>query len=98
MDDYAEWLFATRSEVEEIVVFGSFAQGNFAPGSDLDVFLVLSRSPARVRDRIPGLMPHTFPVALDLFPFTREEIAARAGSSLMAAVRTSRWRYSRAAA
>lgn len=44
MDDYAKSLLATRAEIEEIVVFGSFLRGDFAPGSDLDVFLLLTHS------------------------------------------------------
>ena len=95
MDAYAARLLAAHPEVEEIVVFGSFAEGNWAPGSDLDVFVVLSRSPKTVRDRIPELLPGAFPVGVDLFPYTREEIAARIPSPLLDAVTRSCWRYAR---
>jgi predicted nucleotidyltransferase len=94
-DDYAALLLARHPEIEEIVVFGSFAEGTWAPGSDLDVFIVLSSSSPSVRDRIVEFLPGAFPVGLDLFPFTREEIAAREGSPLLGAVRRSRWRYTR---
>jgi predicted nucleotidyltransferase len=67
MDAYADRLLGGHPEVEEIVVFGSFAEGNWAPGSDLDVFIVLSGSPTSVRDRIPDLLPGAFPVGVDLF-------------------------------
>jgi len=82
-------------EVEEIVVFGSFAEGRWAPGSDLDVFVVLTRSPKSVRDRIPELLPRAFPVGVDLFPYTQDEIAARVPSALLDTVERSRWRYAR---
>jgi predicted nucleotidyltransferase len=95
MDAYAAWLLATHPEVQEIIVFGSFAEGTWAPGSDLDVFVILSHSPILVRDRIPALLPGPFPVGVDLFPYTREEIAARGSSSLLDAVARSRWRYAR---
>jgi uncharacterized protein len=95
MDAYAARLFAAHPEVEEIIVFGSFADGTWAPGSDLDVFVVLNGSAKRVRDRIPDLLPGAFPVGVDLFPFTREEIAARTPSLLLDAVARSRWRYAR---
>ena len=95
MDAYAARLLATRSEVEEIIVFGSFAEGTWAPGSDLDVFIILSRSAKPVWDRIPDLLPGAFPVGVDLFPYTREEIAARSASPLLDAVARSRWRYAR---
>jgi predicted nucleotidyltransferase len=95
MDAYAAALLEAHPEIEEIVVFGSFAEGRWAPGSDLDVFVVLSRSATPVRERIPDLLPGRFPVGVDLFPYTREEIAARGPSALLDAVARSRWRYGR---
>jgi hypothetical protein len=49
-----------------------------------------------VRDRIPELLPGAFPVGLDLFPYTRDELAARAGSPLLAEAMASPWRCRRA--
>jgi predicted nucleotidyltransferase len=95
MDAYAERLLREHGEIEEIVVFGSFADGTWAPGSDLDVFIVLRHASQPVRDRIPDLLPGAFPVGVDLFPYTREEIAARTPSLLLDAVARSRWRYQR---
>lgn len=94
-DDWAGHLLATREEIEEIVVFGSFAEGRHVPGSDLDVLVVLSRADRPIRDRIAPLLPESFPVGLDLFPFTRAEIAEREGSPILEAVGRSRWRYGR---
>jgi predicted nucleotidyltransferase len=95
MDAYAAELLATRPDIDEIVVFGSFATDHYAPGSDLDVFVVLNAAEVPVRDRIPGLLPSSFPVAVDLFPFTRAEMASLAPSPLMDAVAASTWRYRR---
>jgi predicted nucleotidyltransferase len=95
MDDYAERLLETWAEIEEIVVFGSFEQGTYAPGSDLDVFLILSHSEQPVRDRLRALLPERFPVPVDLFPYTREEMASLAPSLLLDAVARSGWRYRR---
>ena len=94
-DAWAARLLERRPEIEEIVVFGSFAEDRWAPGSDLDVFVRLARSNTPIRERIASLMPSTFPVGMDLFPFTDEEIAERRGSPLLEAVARSRWRYSR---
>ncbi len=94
-DEYAARLLSSRVEVEEIVVFGSFADGTWAPGSDLDVLIVLTSANSPVRDRIPDLLPRTFPVPVDLFPYTREELRERAGSPILAAAGASRWRYRR---
>ncbi len=81
--------------MEEIIVFGSFAKGNYAPGSDVDILIVLSHSSRPFRDRIPELLPGAFPVGLDLFPYTREEIASRVSPGFLAAVEASNWRYRR---
>jgi predicted nucleotidyltransferase len=95
VDEYAQRLLSTRDDVEEIVVFGSFERGNYAPGSDVDLFIVLSRALQPVRERIPDLLPASFPVGIDLFPYTRKEMAALAPSPILAAVEASRWRYRR---
>jgi predicted nucleotidyltransferase len=95
MDQYAGRLLHERADVEEIVVFGSFATGTWAPGSDLDVLIVLREATQPPRDRIPSLLPGRFPVPVDVFPFTRMELAARADSPVTAAARLSTWRYSR---
>jgi predicted nucleotidyltransferase len=94
-DAWAARLLVERPEIEEIVVFGSFAEDRWAPGSDLDVLVRLARSDVPIRDRIAPLMPAAFPVGMDLFPLTDEEIADRRGSPLIEAVGRSRWRYSR---
>jgi nucleotidyltransferase-like protein len=75
--------------------FGSFVEDNWASGSDLDVFVVRKESRRPVRDRVPDLLPGAFPAGVDLFPYTREEIAARAPSPLLDAVARSPWRYGR---
>ncbi len=95
MDRYAAWLFQVRPEVDEIVVFGSFADGTYAPGSDLDVFLLLSESEKQVRDRLPDYLPGEFPVGIDIFPYTASEVESLRPSSLLDAVDASEWRYRR---
>jgi predicted nucleotidyltransferase len=95
-DQYATRLLATNEDVEEIIVFGSFAEGTYAPGSDLDVFIVLSRADKTPRERIAAFLPNQFPVPMDVFPFTRAEMAERDSSPLIAAVGKSNWRYKQA--
>jgi len=95
MDEYAAELLAKNLAVKEIVVFGSFAADTYAPGSDLDVFIILDSAQKRPRDRIPDFLPSEFPVPMDVFPFTRAEIAELDSSPLLAAVRESNWRYKR---
>jgi hypothetical protein len=97
VDQYAAALFAREPEVEEVVVFGSFERGTWVPGSDVDLLIVLSASALPVHERVPALLPGRFPTGLDLFPFTRAELAARAPSPLLDAAAESRWRYRRPA-
>jgi hypothetical protein len=95
MDEYAAQLLRTNPSVEEIIVFGSFAEDTYAPGSDLDVFIVLASAQQPPRDRIPLFLQGKFPVPMDVFPFTRAEMAELESSPLLAAVRKSNWRYTR---
>src|SRR2546430_13316174 len=44
IEEYAAELLARNATVEEIIVFGSFANDTYAPGSDMDVFIILSRA------------------------------------------------------
>ena len=59
------------------------------------MFIVLSRSDQSVRDRIRALLTGRFPVPLDLFPYTRDEMASLTPSLLLDAVARSGWRYRR---
>lgn len=69
-----------REEVMAVVLFGSLVEGGFGVGSDVDLLLVLSKSEHRFLDRIPIYQPDRFPVDVDVFPYTCEEI--RAGQPL----------------
>ena len=95
MDEYARRLLGTRPDVEQIIVFGSFETGTYAPGSDLDVFIVMSRSERPVRERIRELLPGPFPVPMDVFPYTHAEMASLTPPLLLDAVARSRWSYRR---
>lgn len=96
VDQYAARLFRERPDVEEVVVFGSFAAGTYAPGSDIDLVIVLARADRPVHERISDLLdllPPRFPVGVDLFPYTRAELRALEPSALLRSVDASRWRY-----
>jgi predicted nucleotidyltransferase len=96
MDEYGRELLATHPEGEEIIVFGSFANDAYAPGSDLDVFIVPREANDSPRDRIPRFLPdNALGVPVDVFPFTRAEMEERRDSPLLAAMRQSNWRYRR---
>ncbi len=72
---FVEELAATHREVERVVVFGSLARGDVAPGSHVDLLIVLSRSDRPFRDWIPIYTPSSLPVGADVFPYTEDEVA-----------------------
>ena len=60
--------------MRRIIWFGSRVNGTPAPGSDVDVCVVLSTSSRPVRDRVGDYLPFGFPVGFDLFPYTEAEL------------------------
>lgn len=72
---WAAQLRREHPEVLRVGYFGSYARGDYVPGSDFDVLVELSASPIpRWQDRAGSLRPRAFPVCLSLFVFTREEM------------------------
>lgn len=65
---------AEHPEICSVFIFGSFVKGDFTPGSDIDVLLILSDSKRSFRDRLAKYYPENFPISVDLFPFTISEI------------------------
>ena len=61
-------------EVEKIIVFGSFIRDEAVPGSDLDLLIILSDSQIPLMERIPRFLPSSFPIPVDVFPYTKKEV------------------------
>ncbi|MGH9319274.1 MAG: nucleotidyltransferase domain-containing protein [Vicinamibacteria bacterium] len=95
MDEYAQRILDAHSEAEEIIVFGSFVKGTYGPGSDIDVVVLLQSSEKPMRERIPDFLPGRFPVGMDVFPVTVEELAALPSPRLRLEIEESPWRYRR---
>lgn len=74
VDEHVRVLAASHPELEEVILFGSVASGTPVPGSDVDLLLILSSSDQPFLDRIPAFLPAGLPVAVDIFPYTRDEI------------------------
>jgi len=72
-------LLGEHAEVVNVGYFGSYARGNYAPGSDFDVLIEVTSHNARFRDRPSGYLPGTFPVDLDLLVYTSQELAELRG-------------------
>jgi len=87
VEAHARALAARCPEIEEIRVFGSLVKGTAVPGSDVDLLIVLSASHVSFLDRISAYLPGAFPCGVDVFPYTRAEIARMTseGNTLIAA-------------
>lgn len=68
--------------------FGSYARGDYVPGSDFDVLIEIAQGDGPRRDRADRYLPDRFPVGVELFDYTADELEPlRAeGSSLVAAM------------
>lgn len=79
LDDYVAAMAEEHPELETAILFGSFARGDSVPASDIDLLLILERSDVDFQDRIVAFLPSCFPVGMDVFPYTREEIEKMVG-------------------
>lgn len=74
----AAWVDELRRGCADIVrvgYFGSYARGDYVPGSDFDVMIELAHcDEADPRERAFRMRPARFPVAMDLFVYTTAEI------------------------
>jgi predicted nucleotidyltransferase len=85
----ARTLIEVNSAVREVRLFGSLARGEGHPGSDADLFIVLSDGAPPFLDRIPDLARHFTGVGVgcDVIAYTESERDALAASeSLFARV------------
>jgi predicted nucleotidyltransferase len=71
---FARELPKRSPEVRRIIVFGSVARGDAVPGSDVDLLLVLSSSRRPFLERMSEYLPERFPVGVEIFAYTREEM------------------------
>jgi len=62
-------------EIAEVWLFGSLARGQAVPGSDADVLLVLDECNLPFLDRSVHFQPEFCGVGVDLFAYTRQELA-----------------------
>ena len=72
---YVIQLRGEHPEIERVIWFGSRVNGLPTPGSDVDICLVIVSTDKTWRDRVPDYLPVGFPVGIDLFVYTQEELA-----------------------
>ena len=87
---WAQQLHRDQPEVVRVGYFGSYARGDYVPGSDFDVLIELSNgfsaADARRRaDRSARYRPDKFPVAMEVHTYTTQELAGMraAGTSFL---------------
>jgi len=71
---YSKRLRREHPEIQRVIWFGSWVDGLPHPGSDVDLCLILASSNKSPRDRIPEYLPLGFPVGVDLFAYTPDEL------------------------
>jgi predicted nucleotidyltransferase len=69
-------LNAKRGEVEDLVLFGSFAENKIGVSSDVDILIIIKNSEKRFIDRGEDFKDYFSNIGLnvDLFIYTRKEV------------------------
>lgn len=69
--------------VLSVKLFGSLVNGNYSPGSDADILILLQKDSRRIIDRIPEYLDYfsCIPISVDVFPYTEEEFEKLKGSN-----------------
>ena len=73
----ARQLRRSHSLVQQVVLFGSLAKGDYVPGSDADGLVILEAGTRSFMERIPEFRRWFAGVAIDVevFPYTCDEMA-----------------------
>jgi predicted nucleotidyltransferase len=81
----AQQLLATHPQVREVGLFGSLVRGDYGPGSDADLLVILESDPRRFVDRIPEFLEAFggLGIPVDVLPYTVAEIASMQDSGLV---------------
>ncbi len=61
-------------EIEEVWLFGSLARGDAVPGSDADLFILLSQTQLSFLERSVHYQPDFCGVGVDILAYTRAEL------------------------
>ena len=76
-------------EIRRIGYFGSYARGDYVPGSDLDVVIEISDSLAQpIADRAEPYLPDVFPIGMEILVYTSDELRRlrKSGSAFIAGI------------
>jgi predicted nucleotidyltransferase len=73
----ARQIGAAHPQVLRVLLFGSFARGDYGTRSDLDLLVILKESAKPAHDRIADFLQHASAYPTDVFPLTEAEIESR---------------------
>jgi len=78
--------------VHKVILFGSLVRGDFVPGSDADICIVLNQDNQRIIDRIPQFFDFfdDVQIPVEVFPYTIQECETmqQANNSLLREIMT----------
>lgn len=88
LKERAQKLLASHPRALEVGLFGSLVRGNYGPGSDADLLVILEADARRFVDRIPEFLEHFsgLGIAVDVFPYTVAEIQTMQDEGFMKTV------------
>ena len=68
-------IISSEKDVVKVGIFGSVAKGNAAPGSDLDILIVVKECALKPLERSERFLPYfkELDIGVDLFCYTLEE-------------------------
>jgi predicted nucleotidyltransferase len=75
--DTAARIAAAYPQVFRIIVFGSFARGDYGPRSDLDLLIIFKESEQSMRELLAELLRFSPAYPTDFVPLTQFEVDAR---------------------
>lgn len=64
-------------QVLRVLLFGSFARGDYGSRSDLDLLIILKASVKSLSERIADLLQYAPPYPVDVLPLTEAEVESR---------------------
>jgi predicted nucleotidyltransferase len=73
LEDLIQQWTQRHPELEQVILFGSFARGDYFPGSDVDMLLILEKSDQPFLSRMVKFLPAHFLIDIDIFPYARDE-------------------------
>lgn len=73
VEEFAASLRKNYPHIRMIYWFGSWVNGTFSAGSDVDICIVVSESELRRHERTAEFLPNAFPVGMDLHVYTVKE-------------------------